>query len=183
MSYASNEISCEIEIPVYLGWANRVNRFVHRNSNPSGPTYFLFSLKQRIIMRGQTAFEYMVIAIFILAFLTPIWIYLSQLQAQTNDEFALSYAKNAVNQIAKKADLIYSQRMDAKVKIEVYIPRGVQEINITGNEINMRILSSTGPVDVFATSIAQLQGNLPTEEGLYNVLIKAEGDYVNVTLT
>lgn len=133
-------------------------------------------------MKAQAAFEYLIIAIFILMFLTPIWIYLSQLQTQTTDEFALSYAKNAVTQIAKKADLVYSQRMEAKVKIEVYIPRGVQEINITGNEINMRVLSRSGAVDVFATSIAQLQGNLPTSEGLYWVLIKAEGDYVNVTL-
>lgn len=133
-------------------------------------------------MKAQTAFEYMIIAMFVLAFLTPVWIYISQLQVQTTDEFALSYAKNAVIQIAKKADLIYSQRMDAKIKIEVYIPRGVQEINITGNEINMRILSSTGPVDVFAASIAQLQGSIPADEGLYSVLIKAEGDYVNITL-
>ncbi|MEE9323081.1 MAG: hypothetical protein V3U72_00905 [Candidatus Aenigmarchaeota archaeon] len=133
-------------------------------------------------MKAQTAFEYMVIAIFILAFLTPIWIYLSQLRAQTNDEFVLSYAKNAVTQIAKNADLIYSQRMDATVKIEVYIPRGIQEVNITGNDINMRVISRSGPVDVFATSIAQLQGSLPVQEGLYSVLIKAEGDYVNVTL-
>ena len=133
-------------------------------------------------MKAQTAFEFMIIAIFVLAFLTPVWIYLTQLQNQTMDEFSLSYAKNAVTQIAKKADLVYSQRMDAKVKIEVYIPRGVQDINISGNEINIQVLSSSGPVDVFATSIAQLQGSLPTDEGLYFVLIKAEGDYVNVTL-
>jgi hypothetical protein len=133
-------------------------------------------------MRAQTAFEYMVIAIFILAFLTPIWVYLYQLQAQTNDEFAISYAKNAVTQISKKADLVYSQRMDARVKIEVYIPRGVEYVNITGNEINMRILSRSGPIDVFATSIAQLQGSIPSGEGLYWVLIKAEGDYVSVGL-
>ena len=133
-------------------------------------------------MRGQTAFEYMIIAIFILAFLTPIWIYLFQVQLQMNDEFAISYAKNAAAQIAKKSDLVYSQRMDAKVKIEVYIPRGVEEINITGNEVNIRVNSRSGYVDVFATSIAQLQGNLPTNEGLYWVSLKAEGDYVNVTL-
>ncbi len=133
-------------------------------------------------MKAQTAFEYMVIAIFILAFLTPIWVYLYQLQAQTSDEFAISYAKNAVTQIAKKADLVYSQRMDAKVKIEVYIPRGIEYINITGNEVNMRILSRSGPVDIFATSIAQLQGSIPTGEGLYWILIKAEGDYVSIAL-
>lgn len=133
-------------------------------------------------MKGQTAFEYMIIAMFVLAFLTPIWIYITQLQAQTSDEFALSYAKNAVTQIAKKADLVYSQRMEAKIRMEVYVPRGVEEVNISGNEINMRVATRSGPVDVFATSIAQLQGGLPAQEGLYNVLIKAEGSYVNVTL-
>jgi uncharacterized protein (UPF0333 family) len=133
-------------------------------------------------MRGQAAFEFMIIVVFVFAFLTPIWIYVSQVQVQMADQFALSYAKNAVTQIAKKADLVYSQRMDAKVEMEIYIPSGVQEINISGNEINMRMLSSSGVSDIFATSIAQLQGSLPVEEGLYNVLVKAEGDHVNITL-
>ncbi len=133
-------------------------------------------------MKGQGAFEFMIIVVFVLAFLTPIWIYLSQIQAQTADQFALAYAKNAVTQIAKKADLVYSQRMDAQVRIEIYVPAGVQEVNISGNEINMRVLSSSGTADVFATSIAQMQGSLPREEGLYIVLIKAEGDYANITL-
>lgn len=133
-------------------------------------------------MRGQAAFEYMVIAIFVLSFLTPIWVYLNNMRAQTGDEFVLSYAENAVNQIAKKADMVYSQRMDARVKITVYVPPGVDYVDLTGNEINMRITTRSGPVDVFATSIAELQGGVPSDEGLYNVLLKAEGDYVNVTL-
>ena len=133
-------------------------------------------------MRGQTAFEYMVIAIFVLMFLMPIWVYMSQIQVQTRDEFALSYAKNAVTQIAKKSDLVYSQRLDARIKIDVYIPRGIHYVNITGNEINRRIMPNAGPGDVFETSIAQLQGTLPTSEGLYSILLKAEGNYVNITV-
>jgi hypothetical protein len=133
-------------------------------------------------MRGQTAFEYMIMAIFIIMFLMPIWVYMTQIQTHTADEFRLSYAKNAVTQIGKKADLIYSQRLGAKIKMDVYIPSGVEYINITGNEINMHVVSMSGPVDVFETSIAQLQGSLPAQEGLYTVLIKAEGDYVNITL-
>jgi hypothetical protein len=130
----------------------------------------------------QTAFEFMVIAMFLLAFITPVWFYAFQIQNASNDEFVFSYAKNAVTQIAKNADLVYSQGKGASVKIEVYIPRNIQEINITGNEINMRILSSSGITDVFATSIAPLQGNLPTQEGLYWVLIKGEEGYVNISV-
>lgn len=133
-------------------------------------------------MKAQTSFEFMVIAIFVLAFVTPVWVYLSQVQLQTNDQFTLSYAKNAVTQIAKKADLVYSQRMGAVVKIEIYIPSGVEHVDISGNEINMRTRSLSGETDVYATSIAQMQGSLPANEGLYWVLIRAEGDYVNITL-
>lgn len=133
-------------------------------------------------MKAQTSFEFMVIAIFVLAFVTPVWVYLSQVQLQTNDQFTLSYAKNAVTQIAKKADLVYSQRMGAVVKVELYIPSGVEQIDISGNEISMRTRSLSGETDVYATSIAQMQGSLPANEGLYWVLIKAEGDYVNITL-
>jgi len=134
-------------------------------------------------MKAQTAFEYMVIAIFVLFFLAPIWAYLSHVQTQTSDQFAVSYAKNVVTQIAKKADLVYSQRMDAKVNINVYIPPGVRYINITGNLININIFTRSGYVDVFEESIAQLNGSLPIQEGLYEIMIKAEGDYVNITLT
>ena len=144
------------------------------------------SARQILIMgvglKAQTAFEFMVIAIFIMAFITPLWIYLSRTQAETSDQFSLSYAKNAVTQIAKKADFIYSQRMDASVEMEIYIPRGVKEINISGHEINMRVSTSYGETDVFASSIAQLNGTLPAQEGLYSVIIKAEGDYVSVSV-
>lgn len=134
-------------------------------------------------MKVQTAFEFMLIAIFVLAFITPIWFYLSQITLQTEDEFTISYAKNAANQIAKKSDLVYSQGSGASVKIEIYIPRNVKEINITGNEINFRLTTSYGETDIFANSIANLTGSLPTREGLYLIMIKSEGEYVNISMT
>lgn len=133
-------------------------------------------------MKGQTAFEFMIIAIFVLAFMMPLWFYVAQVQSQTSDQITLSYAKNAAVQIAKRADLVYSQRMDASIKIEIYIPAGVEYINIEGNEVVMHVNSISGDTDVYSTSIAQMQGELPAAEGLYWVMIKAQGDYVNISL-
>ncbi|NIO19416.1 MAG: hypothetical protein GTN76_01370 [Candidatus Aenigmarchaeota archaeon] len=132
-------------------------------------------------MRAQTAFEYMVIAIIILAFLTPMWLYVSQVQNESAEGLSLTYAKNAVKKIAENADLVYSQRLGAKVKVGIYIPRGVEEINITGKTVIMRIYSSSGAVDIFETSTADLNGTLPTTSGFHWVMIEAKGDYVQIS--
>jgi len=131
-------------------------------------------------MRGQTAFEYLVIVIIILGFLVPVWLYMTQVQNESADQLSLTYAKNAVKKIAESADLVYSQRLGAKVKVGIYIPRGVENINITGKTVIMRIYSLSGTSDVFETSIADLNGTLSTSPGFRWVLIEAMGDYVQI---
>jgi len=131
-------------------------------------------------MKAQTAFEYMTIAIIILAFLTPVWLYVSQVQSESAEQLSLTYAKNAVKKIAENADLVYSQRLGAKVKVGVYIPNGVEDINITGKTVIMKVYSSSGVADIFETSTANLNGTLPTDSGFHWVLIEAKGDYVQI---
>jgi len=131
-------------------------------------------------MKAQTAFEYMIIAIIVLGFLTPVWLYISQVQTQSTEQFSLTYAKNAVKKLAENADLVYSQRLGAKVKVGVYIPNGVEGINITGKTVIMKVYSSSGTVDIFETSMANLNGSLPADPGFHWVLIEAMGDYVQI---
>jgi len=132
-------------------------------------------------MRAQTAFEYMVIAIVILGFLTPVWLYVTQAQTETSEHLSLTYAKNAVKKIVENADLVYSQRLGAKVKIGVYIPMGVESVNITGRSVIMRVRTSSGVSDIFETSMADLNGSLPATSGFHWVLIEAKGDYVQIS--
>lgn len=131
-------------------------------------------------MKAQTAFEYMIIAIIVLGFLTPVWLYISQVQTQSTEQFSLTYAKNAVKKLAENADLVYSQRLGAKVKVGIYIPNGVEGINITGKTVIMKVYSSSGTVDIFETSMANLNGSLPADAGFHWVLIEAMGDYVQI---
>ncbi len=125
----------------------------------------------------------MVIAMIILGFLVPIWLYVSQVQNESAETLALTYAKNAVKKIAENADLVYSQRLGAKVKVGVYIPNGVEEINITGKTVIMKVYSSSGVVDIFETSAANLNGSLPTTSGFHWILIEAKGDYVQIDMS
>jgi uncharacterized protein (UPF0333 family) len=132
-------------------------------------------------MRAQSSFEYMMIFALAIAFAIPVWIYVASLQQSARDELSISYAKNAASQITSAADLVYTQGPPAKVRLSVYVPSRVQDINISGNYVNFRVLSSAGASDVFSASVADLNGTLPDSEGVYWVDVESMGSYVQVT--
>ena len=132
-------------------------------------------------MKAQTAFEYMVIVLLVMAFITPVWYHLNSVQQSTADQFIYTYAKAALNKLKDNADLVYSQRYDARVTIKIYIPPGVQNISISGNDLRMTVYTSDGVQDVFETTTSTVSGSLPTSEGLYTVLLEAKGDYVEIS--
>ena len=124
-------------------------------------------------MRAQAAFEYMLIVIIALAFMTPVWIYISAVKTETYSELSLSYAKNSVDKLASTSDLIYSQGSPAKVVVAIYIPTGVEGFDITNNTVNLKVRYMDTITDVFAESRARMNGTLPTVEGNYNMIIEA----------
>ncbi|RLJ09600.1 MAG: hypothetical protein DRP15_03155 [Candidatus Aenigmatarchaeota archaeon] len=131
-------------------------------------------------MKAQAAFEYLMIFGVIIAFITPVWIYLSSIQSQTNSQLLLSYAKNAAEQIVDAAELVYSQGPPAKIKIKVYIPN-VVSANITNNTVIFRVRFDSTITDVYSTSSAPLNGSLPQETGNYWITVEAVDSYVNIS--
>jgi len=132
-------------------------------------------------MRAQVAFEYMLIVIMALAFLIPLWTYVTKVEAEASGELTLAYAKSSVERLASTADLIYSQGAPAKVKVSIYIPDAVAGYNITNYTINIKVLYMGTVSDVFAVSRARLNGTLPTTRGSYWMEVQAvEGEDYDV---
>ncbi len=139
-------------------------------------------------MRAQAAFEYLAIVGIVLAFLIPIWLYVTSLQNQTATQLSLSYAKNAADTITDKADLVFSQGPPARIETQVYIPKNVVSVEIldgpsgsTGSTIVFHIRVGTQISDVSSTSNAQLQGSVPAKEGKYRISIEAADSHVEIT--
>ena len=128
----------------------------------------------------QVAFEYLVVFGVVLLFAVPVWIYVSDLQRQTSNDLYVSYAKTAAEKIASASDLIYSQGQGARIKIKVYIPKNVVNVSIQGHEVIFNLSYETGFTDIFAKSIAPLNGSLPKEEGNYWVKLESKGEYVEI---
>lgn len=124
-------------------------------------------------MEGQAALEYMFIVILVLLFMVPVWVYLSTVETKTATELSMTYAKNAVDKIASTADLIYSQGPPAKVKVSVYLPEKIVDINISNYTINAKMNYEESMMDIFAVSRARMNGTVPIAEGNYWIQIEA----------
>lgn len=132
-------------------------------------------------MKGQIAFEYIMIVSLVLLFIIPIWAYSASINTQASQTISLSQAQVAVNKIASAADLAYSQGPPTKLTMNILIPRGVTSANLTGTTVVLRLYSGAGVTDVAAVSLANLSGSLPTTEGLYKFVIQANATFVNIS--
>ncbi|MFH1445364.1 MAG: hypothetical protein ABIF08_02700 [Nanoarchaeota archaeon] len=131
-------------------------------------------------MKGQAAFEYIMIFIIVLAFVVPVWFYLITVQTDTTTELHLTYAKIAVENIAEKADLVYSQGAPAKVTIKVYMPKNIINASIVSKTVLLNMKVNSHDTFVTATSTATLDGYLPQTEGVYIFEIEAIDGVVNI---
>lgn len=131
----------------------------------------------------QVAFEYLMIFGTVLLFAVPVWIYVVSLQHETSDDLYLSYGKTLAEKITSASDLVYSQGKGAKLKLRVYVPKNVINISIQGHEINLNMSYNGEFTDIFAVSIAPLNGSLPAEEGSYWIKVESMGEYVQIEIT
>ena len=56
--------------------------------------------------KAQSSIEYFIIAVMVLLFMVPIWLYVTNTQSQTVDELSLAYSQNAVKQFSDVASTI-----------------------------------------------------------------------------
>jgi len=133
-------------------------------------------------MKAQVAVEYLIITGIGLTLVLISVGYLTNTYQNYSDENKISLAKNTVNKIGETADLVFSQGPPAKMKIEIYIPSGVEEISFSNKTVLFRIKTSAGISDIFYETVPQIVGNLPDKKGNYYVSLSAGEDYVNISV-
>jgi len=132
-------------------------------------------------MRGQAAFEYLMLFAIALSILTILIFYSQQITERNREDIRITNAIIAVNKIAEASNIVYTQGKPSQITLSVYIPERVHSIQFISNMIIMKINISSGSSDIFATSKAPLQGSVSTSSGSKKIKVIAEENYVNVT--
>jgi len=132
--------------------------------------------------KAQAAFEYMAIFIIVLSFVIPVWFYVFSVRSNTTEELYFSYAKNAVDKITQTADLVFSQGPPAKLKVRVYIPDNVMDAFVDSKTAVIKLAMDDHETYVTSLSTADLNGTLPSSQGLYWMNIEAMNEHVQISV-
>jgi len=132
--------------------------------------------------KAQVATEYLVIIAVGVAILIPMVVYLNDMYISYKDDSNIASAKTAAEKIASLTNWVYSQGKPAKVVASVYLPGGIEEIELENKTITFKMKTKSGIVDVSKDTTAIIAGSLPTSKGFYRVAVIAEDDFVNITV-
>jgi uncharacterized protein (UPF0333 family) len=132
-------------------------------------------------MRGQTAFEYLMIFSIVLILVVILTAYSGQLTKRNEEDIRISNAIAAVNKITEAANIVNTQGKPSLLTLSVYIPEEVDSITFSGNVILIKVRIASGLSDIFARSKATLQGSISTTSGMKKIKVIAEDNYVNIT--
>lgn len=146
-------------------------------------------------MRGQTAFEYLLMFSIILTILLILTYYAQDITESNEEDINSANAVIAVNKIAEAADIVYTQGNPSQITLSIYIPDNVNSVVFVGNDtpcvnsvshanvIDMKINIGSGISDIWAISKGNFTCDsfIPKNSGTKTIVIKSEGSYVNVT--
>lgn len=131
-------------------------------------------------MRAQASLEYLIIVGVALLILTPAIFYANEIINSSKKELRRKIAENTVEIIAENSDWVYSLGEPSMVIVKVYVPELVEYINISQFKVAIKFKDS--PEIISKSTRANITGFIPSNEGYYNILIKAEKNFVNVSV-
>ncbi len=132
-------------------------------------------------LKLQIAMEYMIIVGVVLAFLVPVWVYVTVSQNEASGDLSLSYARTAVEKMRSLADFVHSQGSPAKATQSIYFPAGLESAVLQNSSIVLTVRTYAGPNTVAAACKGNLTGGLPQKEGHYLFTVEAVGQNVSIT--
>ena len=119
-------------------------------------------------LKGQTSLELLIVTAIGLAIVGIIFTFAI---TWASDSARVAQASDAVEKIARSADLVYVLGPGSRTSVDVLMPDGIRSTNVSGRRVLIQISTTTGNVDVFATPREDLSGSLTSRSGKQTVTL------------
>ncbi len=133
------------------------------------------------IKKSQVAVEYLIMLGVILFLFSIVWGKVNQVAESTRINVRVSNAEAYLEKLKTNIDLVNFYGEPTKIEIIVYVPDGVNFVNLVNNQIILGVQTSAGETIMGVKTRANLTGSLPHKRGTYTVFIKASGEFVNLS--
>lgn len=118
---------------------------------------------------GQSSLELLVMFGMAMAFVVAAFTIAT---GYSQDSIGISQAQDAADRLANGADYVYTLGPNSKEYATIYLPQEIEMMNISGNRVLFKLQTSSGIVDIYATTKGQVINALPQARGKQKVLIQ-----------
>jgi uncharacterized protein (UPF0333 family) len=128
------------------------------------------------MQRSQAALEYLLAVGVLMLFLLPVWLYITSGLNTNACNVRIAQAETAVNKLKEAADSVYVQGYPARIPVMITLPEGVMNSSVSGRSIELKVEAPGTVTDVFAITMANLTGSIPSSQGNHRVAVAAQKD-------
>ncbi len=132
-------------------------------------------------LKAQISVEYMFIVGFATMIILPLLIVYYQYNAQASDTVASSQALQVARKIADASETVYYLGAPSQITLKLNFPDKIYSTNLSNKEVLFRIKTVYGITDIVEVSSVNMNGTLPTSNGVHFVTVKAQDGFVSVT--
>ena len=133
--------------------------------------------------RGQTSFEYLIIVSFITFIVIGILSIALVYSSSINSQIRITQMNNFANKIISTSESVFYAGEPSKTTILVYIPEGLESIDINEDE-NLLIISLQSPSGTITSAFSSnvdISGSLVSSPGVKKIEVKAESDKIVIS--
>lgn len=132
--------------------------------------------------KSQISVEYMVLIGFVTVITIPLVIIYHTLIQDSREQISSTQISQIAKKVVDESEAVYYLGEPSQTTIKVNVPGNIDSVNMSyGYEIVFKVKTKTGKSDIVENSAVNITGSLPIKEGLYDITIKAKGDYVEVS--
>lgn len=133
--------------------------------------------------RAQVALEYMMIFSFVLAALIPLIVLFYHRSSDIAIQVTSRQAQTVGQALVDRAESVYYLGEPSKATIRVYMPEGVEKVNLTNKAVVFTIRSPAGLSEIVIPTVVNLSGSVKKSAGIHFLTVESKGTYVQVNST
>ena len=101
--------------------------------------------------------------------------------SDSSDSVATSQALQIARKIVDSSESVYYLGKPSQTTLKLNFPDKIHSTNLSDKEVVFKIKTKNEVTDIVQLSSVNMNGSLPTTQGIHIITIKAEDGYVKIT--
>ena len=133
------------------------------------------------LKKSQVSVEYMFIMGFAALMTIPLLLIYYTYSSDSTDSVATSQAMQIARRIVDASESVYYLGKPSQTTLKLNFPDRIHSTNLSSKEVVFKMKTKNGVTDIVQVSSVNINGSLPTTQGIHILTVKAEDGYVKIT--